>query len=389
MAEKRYRTRKTQAQDLKKTKLSQIENIDELFEYAQTVPDQQLKWMDAIQQALKTWKKLVIDNPELRKELLAVLGNDRRRWSRIALAIAMYLAVIDVGADMLEHLKSQAMVQTIAGVRNVAIAGKSKGFPGANLEGGHGISQWAYELAALSMLKVVTDYLDDAAGYFVDFLGAPHPPMHVVQTIERRGKRNEGESKKLKLKRSDKKTDAGGDVSESDDQAPSRSSRPGRQRKRRVVDSDDEAEDTPTTTPNKRPRIDEDELPENSGDELFVSRSTDDIDQLAATPLNDAEFDSEEIQTAILESLKPDDNNKRRGSVSETGRPSKEQKTQQSRRFNGPFGEDSDDEDGVATQSSSTDQSQHANTASSSNQQQSGDQTADTQQHSSPQAPEQ
>lgn len=73
----RYRTRNSQANDLKKSKLSEIDGIDEFFNYAHAIADQREPWMEFIREALRIWKELVLDNIELRKALLAALGEDR------------------------------------------------------------------------------------------------------------------------------------------------------------------------------------------------------------------------------------------------------------------------------------------------------------------------
>lgn len=250
--------------------------------------------------------------------------------------MAKYIAGAQVEPHMLKLFKSKAIALTIKGARKVAEEGRKHGFPGSNIEGSYGVSQWGYECAIWGMFHVVKDYEDNPSGYFVDLLGAPKPPMHEAGAT-RGGKRlkcGNGEFYHTKQK------------ADSDDQ-PTPQVRSSRKRKRQVVDSDDEAEESQPTIPSKRSRADEDELPENSGDELFVSRSIDDIDQLPTAPFDDSRFDSEEIQEAILNSSKPNDENKFHGSVSGLGNPRKKQKTQHSRRFNGPFYEDSDDEDGV------------------------------------------
>lgn len=249
MASTRRRTRREQAEAAKDSKLAHVDRIKELFDSILLVADRQELWVESVKEPLQVFKILVIDNPDLRKELLGVLGNDRDSWADLAREVVRMATGEDVESEIEALWQLDGIQHCVTAANKIAQAGNAIAFK-SKLEG-DGISRFQVEKSLYLLFIIVGNFIDDANGYFADKLGAPEPPMHASAQSKWHGGRK-------KLKRADRKTNAGGRTTDSEDDAPqnpSRQSRPERKRKR-ALDSDDEAENSPTTQ-HKRLQVDE------------------------------------------------------------------------------------------------------------------------------------
>lgn len=134
---------------------------------------------------IRHWKSRVIDDPEIRTELLDILGLNHKVWDAITKEVAKKSMGEDVDSTVLQVEASQT--KSIVYLSETAYRMAQRIEPSSKIAGVVTIRQCEYAVQIL--LIVVSAFLGNADGYFAKLLGPPTPDIRAVEASKMHGRK--------------------------------------------------------------------------------------------------------------------------------------------------------------------------------------------------------